>query len=153
MADREKVMRGLECCALSSLGDCDVCPYTEIRCSDHLCGDALALLREQEPRVMTLDEIYDCTEGDCLYYQCKGFYDSNVLYISSDAGFYVDLRAAIHRFTCDPNLYGSVWRCWTSRPSPEHMANTPWDVSPEVRKKWKLDDEIAGGVGQTFSPD
>lgn len=46
MADREKVTRGLKCCMLS--GDCNHCPYTETRCQEHLCGDALDLLKEQE---------------------------------------------------------------------------------------------------------
>lgn len=42
---REEVVRGLECCAF---GDCNHCPYTGTRCEEHLCGDALALLREQD---------------------------------------------------------------------------------------------------------
>lgn len=50
MPNREKVMRGLENC-----GDpnqmCEECPYFEHRsCSDLLCCDALALLKEQEQK-------------------------------------------------------------------------------------------------------
>lgn len=93
--------------------------------------DERCLLKSDEPRVMTLDEIYACSEGDCLYYQCEGEFDGNVLYIRSEVGFYVDLRAAIHRFTCDPSLYGSLWRCWTYRPSAELMASTPWEVGEQ----------------------
>lgn len=47
MIEREKVMRGLECCAFGSLSDCEGCPYyIETRCSELLCGDALAMLKE-----------------------------------------------------------------------------------------------------------
>ena len=45
---REEVVRGLECCAF---GDCNHCPYTGTRCEEHLCGDALALLKEQGTKV------------------------------------------------------------------------------------------------------
>ena len=56
MPDREKVIKGLECCMV---GDghspkCELCPYTTI--GDDTCdsmgalfGDALALLKAQEP--------------------------------------------------------------------------------------------------------
>lgn len=45
---REKVIRGLECCAKGSLSNCEECPYTGMGCSDHLCADALDLLKGQE---------------------------------------------------------------------------------------------------------
>ena len=130
MTELEKVLYALKCGATDSPSTCDGCSYynAEWCCCNikHIMKDALALLKAQMPRVMTLDELYACNEGDCLYYQCEGVFDGNVLYIRSEVGFYVDLRAAIHRFTCDPSLYGSLWRCWTSRPSPELMASTPW---------------------------
>ena len=43
LPDRGDVIRALECCAL---GDCDRCPHTEERCTNHLCADALVLLKE-----------------------------------------------------------------------------------------------------------
>ena len=54
MADREKVVEGLECCIRKMEGQrvCDDCPYDEdfncLGCSVVL-RQALALLREQEP--------------------------------------------------------------------------------------------------------
>lgn len=134
--ERNEVIATLERCWKHECDKCDwrdgasgypwSCPRR-----NHAEKVAIKLLKAQVPRVMTLDEIYDCTEGDCLYYQCKGEFDGNVLYIWSEVGFYVDLRAAIHRFTCEPSLYGSMWRCWTSRPSAELMANTPWEGDAE----------------------
>lgn len=57
LPDREKVIRGLECCgrwtgdALWDEVRCSQCPYdsTEIGCGHRLTADTLALLREQEP--------------------------------------------------------------------------------------------------------
>ena len=55
MPDREKVIKGLECCAAMSGDECRECPYGhECRDTDlpygmpHLAADALALLKEQE---------------------------------------------------------------------------------------------------------
>lgn len=60
MADRQKVIKGLECCkpAWFTVKNCadECCPYNcyghnEIAgCVDHLIDDALALLKEQEPK-------------------------------------------------------------------------------------------------------
>ena len=54
MIDREKVLKGLECCSQMTGNACRQCPYDE-ECakmigsgSAHLCSDALALLKEQE---------------------------------------------------------------------------------------------------------
>lgn len=45
---REKVIRGLELCACT---DCVGCPYRGVSpCQNKLAADALALLREQEPK-------------------------------------------------------------------------------------------------------
>ena len=58
MPDREKVIKGLECCASMNGGACRECPYSsECVASEvlyqtgtaHLAADALALLKEQEP--------------------------------------------------------------------------------------------------------
>lgn len=55
MPDREKVIKGLECCAAMSGDECRECPYgNECIGTDlpygmpHLAADALALLKEQK---------------------------------------------------------------------------------------------------------
>ena len=68
MAEREKVIRGLELCAST---DCVGCPYRGVSpCQNKLAADALALLKDQEPvkpvferQFMSSIEIYDC--GKC----------------------------------------------------------------------------------------
>ena len=70
--NREKVIKGLECCIKRNPDDkmrCGECPY-EGACLNRLKVDALALLKAQEPvepvferQFMTSIEIYDC--GKC----------------------------------------------------------------------------------------
>ena len=58
MANREKVIQGLEHCGFTGKRGCAGCPYSN-ECGDFgreagtgsLCTDALALLKEQEPVV------------------------------------------------------------------------------------------------------
>ena len=57
---REKVIRALELCAYGSLIDCERCPYyTEERCSENLCADALALLNEQDEGIEPIESTYE----------------------------------------------------------------------------------------------
>lgn len=60
MIDREKVIKGLECClAVKNAGTqtCFDCPYREldgkenVSCEDWLMDDALALLKEQQETI------------------------------------------------------------------------------------------------------
>ena len=49
MPDREKVIKGLECCKRKDGNECKVCPYTESEyCTEDMVTDALALLKEQD---------------------------------------------------------------------------------------------------------
>lgn len=67
MADKEKVIKGLEMCmpkAYSGM-QCDECPYKKISyaerrecdCVRELHKDAIALLKEQEPMVPVYDQL------------------------------------------------------------------------------------------------
>lgn len=67
MSEREKVIKGLECCRANLLPRCEECPYANIdegTCftMDRLHADALALLKAQEPRVTCSV----CKYGRCL---------------------------------------------------------------------------------------
>jgi hypothetical protein len=60
MMDREKVIKGLECCGYSRFMDkCQECPYDGKDCFKRLKTDAIALLKAQEPRVMAGAELTD----------------------------------------------------------------------------------------------
>lgn len=69
MPDREKVIKGLECCNDTSMASlkCEECPYRETdTCSAiaRLHVDALILLREQEP-VKPMVVVDTCICGNC----------------------------------------------------------------------------------------
>ena len=128
---REKVIRGLECCALGSFGTCEGCPYTEeTRCSEHLCGDALALLRKQELRVLTPEEIrsgavevawvedrdkVEVVPG--IWFRLSNEGEDEAVDIHIRDGF-VGARLAV---------YGKLWRCWTAKPSDEQRKAVKWN--------------------------
>lgn len=49
MPDREKVIKGFECCKRKDGNECKVCPYTESAyCVEDMVTDALAMLKEQD---------------------------------------------------------------------------------------------------------
>ena len=68
--DREKVIKGLECCKRKDGNECKVCPYTESEyCTEDMVMDALALLKE---------DCHNC-KLECLlqkYDQLKEKYDT-----------------------------------------------------------------------------
>lgn len=132
MPDREKVMLGLEFCAL---GDCILCPYTESRCQEHLCGDALALLKEQEARVLEYSEIEkhplvwleDNDKEDvipALFLQYNGW---SAEFEVQDPDKYVDAIVRSAMVSAVKKMYGITWRAWTSRPTEEQRKAVKWD--------------------------
>ena len=68
--DREKVIKGLECCLKESdhlySNPCNGCPYDGQECIDRMKADALALLKEQEAvEPIEREGFYYC--GKCRY--------------------------------------------------------------------------------------
>lgn len=67
MPDREKVIKGLECCIKRDPDDqtrCGECPY-ESACLNRLKIDALELLKEQETEIRQLKLALDIAKGTC----------------------------------------------------------------------------------------
>ena len=70
MIDREKVLKGLECCCSMTGEACRQCPYDE-ECAEmigsgsaHLCADALELLKDEPLPVLNITK-FNCYHGDC----------------------------------------------------------------------------------------
>ena len=131
---REKVIRGLELCAydpdpgqeLKEIRSCPECPYYLAGCAPRLIRDALALLREQEARVMTREELKSIETWN----QNTPPY----LWVEDITGrdnrwnYWRAIRAALNLpGTMGMQNYGSVWRVWNLRPTPEQMRETPWE--------------------------
>ena len=138
MTDREKVIRGLEIC--TKPGYCsDRCPYYHIEITDGSCDyflltDALDLLREQEPRLMTLEELqaigapWDRNTPPYLFVEERAGTGSCWIRWMSWGIIHDGVRS---QGTMGVQNYGSKWRVWNLQPTPEQMRDTPWEVSDQ----------------------
>jgi hypothetical protein len=137
MTDREKVIKGLECCTTQGFGCIEnkKCPYGIQRygshCVDSMLRDAIVLLKVQEPRVMTLEEVRKAY-GSPMWFESKGTFRGEkgfwCLHLGVSPSFHIRLMPTIGEQSTELSLtaYGSVWRCWTSRPTDEQREATPW---------------------------
>lgn len=153
---REEVIKGLERCIekLDSVTNhthgfnCTVCPYYEKCESTHylvglpLMRDVFALLKEQEPKVMSREEVVGCVvlgRDKTLWFE---FRDS-IKEINAKDIVYNDFICDedCPRFN-DPNFewvdeskrdgviiaeYNDTFRCWTSRPTDEQREAVKWE--------------------------
>ena len=147
MAEREKVIRGLEACNRQSYNgsDCQNCPYYEDEyeadipygmCNiQDMFDDALDLLKEQEARVLEYSEIEkhplvwleDNDKEDvipALFLQYNGW---SAEFSRQSPDKYVDTIVRSAKVVADERTYGKTWRCWTSRPSEQQMRDTKWE--------------------------
>ena len=134
MPDREKVLKGLEQCVN---GECASCPYQNSEdlgsCFDIdvLLSDTLALLKAQEARVMSLEELnLDADESVICYSE---FCDSRVVNVTAPFCYPGDRLVQLpyigteYRNWVDPEQYGVLWRCWTARPTDEQRKAVKWN--------------------------
>ena len=132
MTDREKVIKGLECCQECDGYTCrNLCPYhdkneseNQTTCTCRLAHDALALLKAQEPRVMTVSEIGALSNGDVVWVE---FTDGRLLPMMVEDGCLMRWRF-LWRICEDAFLDDDYKaRAWTSRPTDEQRKATPWN--------------------------
>lgn len=126
---REKVIKGLELCGYQEgMPQCDSCPYDGKQCWKRLKTDALALLKAQEPRVMTLEEIRLANGGD-VWLELSGNIAEDVLFAATIDG--CGTKGVHTRYEAlDYKMYGVKpygWRCWTSRPTDKQREAVKWE--------------------------
>lgn len=127
MADRAMVMKGLE-----RFID-DFKPFCGNRDDWQRVYDALVLLREQEPRVLTLEEI---RSGTVEVVWLEDADKPNVIpgiwfRLSNEGGDEaVDIHVVDGFVGARLEVYGKLWRCWTARPTEEQRKAVPWDAEP-----------------------
>lgn len=139
MADREKVIDILGACGTD---DCDNCPLNgDERCSGFVdvpvkvLMDALALLREQEPRVLEFLEISETTtywmEDNREANQKTTCIPETIMDIMGDRIFTIPVVKLLNGYapviSKNREGYGKTWRAWTSRPTEQQMRDTPWE--------------------------
>lgn len=128
---REKVIEGLECCILHDPDDkprCEICPY-DGACLNRLKHDVLQLLKAQEPRVLTLEEVEAMPYGHVLIETDKS--DSlrwlDALLFCRNTNFTFDFITLEGRARLLGTDYNREWRCWTSKPTEEQRKAVKWD--------------------------
>ena len=126
-AIREKVRNGLEQCANDEIPEsCKRCPYfgNGVMCMTDLARDALEVLREQESRVLTLEEVL--VGDECWFEYINGSRGYADVYVQDNR------TAIIYRTTTRPvevslTDYIKKWRCWSYRPTEEQRKAVKWD--------------------------
>lgn len=141
MDKREDVIAGLKKmrenggCEVVGKRDCEKCPYSNVHyCCDQIIDDALELLKAQEPRVMTLEDVMKLRFNDVVYFEMtvSGVVIPaiviDVIEHMPDGDIGIVQFRLIQEPTanCDLEYYGKKWRCWTSRPTDEQREETPW---------------------------
>ena len=132
MPDREKVIKELEWSLKTACVE-----ETRVIVPQDTVSDALTLLKAQEPRVMTLEEVLDMKFDDVVYLQVN---PTNVVLsaiVIDVIPKLPEINIGVVQFrhgagynginNADLNYYGKTWRCWTSRPTDEQREATPWN--------------------------
>ena len=140
MAEISKVTLGLELCAYDpdpgqtrkDVHSCSRCPYYDHGCEGQLYRDALALLKEQEPRVMTEGDVLHST-GKPVWFESRGMYLGQkgfwCLLFEVDAELHIRFVQSVTggKITLSLIDYDKIWRFWTSRPDEQVRRDTPWE--------------------------
>lgn len=145
---RDQIIEGLAACLPETGKDaaigCEGCPYgcskaDAVRVPVTLLEDVRALLKAQEPRVMTLDEVVehfsmppefrDDPDAQEDYYE-----DIQPLYFEypyqKENPWNVHWRGAVQsqRYLDERrHTYNRDWRCWTAKPTDEQRKAVEWD--------------------------
>lgn len=134
MPDREKVFDALRNCVTEP--KCRDCPWEECERFDckkvsvpaNLLLDALKLLKEQEARVMTLDEVKSF-DWDYCYLEEVRLSGKEYRAVCGDYALtcitwpYVTSM----RIQRGDESYGKKWRCWTAKPTDEQRKAVKWE--------------------------
>ena len=142
MVDREKVIAGLKCCATNRLRreDCEAinCTYLDLEgrgCIHQLIRDALAMLKAQEPRVMTMEEAQaNVQNGPFIIVEVRDSTGSEVDFGVLVGDYYEMSEGSVltvEDFGMMKDDYGKRFRLWTSRPDEKRRAETPWGAQEQ----------------------
>lgn len=135
--DLEKVIKGLELCSREpgqTIGCLLDCPYDNVDgCKRKLMRYALALLKAQESRVMTLEEVITSKPGTVVWLEdfdkpdvISGLFKRLFIY-TKVIDFLIVKEEVSNEVTADLDVYGSEWRCWTSRTTEAEREAIPWN--------------------------
>ena len=125
MIDREIVIKGIDIC-LQRYRCGEDCPYYDVECMEKLRENALALLKAQEPRVLTIEE---ATAGDECWFEHRNGACGYALCFIRVASQTVEINRIMHNPEfITLNSFMKSWRCWSYRPTDEQRKAVKWDA-------------------------
>ena len=134
MSDLEKVIKGLKmhktglCNVLTASGK-EYCPYWENNdnCMLELLNDSLSLLKEQEPRVMTLEEVKALPCDTDIWIETEYYVGKFTIFAATinTKGLRGVMVYGTHK-TYYYEAYNKLWRCWSARPTEEDREKVKW---------------------------
>ena len=96
-------------------------------CSESLFEAAIALLENQKPHLMTMEQLLEYGKPVFIEYRyleqhvwalLVGFDAKNCTFNA------VTLRTLSHKI----DVYGKYWRCWTDKPTDKQMEEAKWNA-------------------------
>lgn len=139
MVDREKVIKALRACYPADVKWCQArvkgqCDYNVAYCRMALFKDAAELLEAQEPRVMTLEDLWVLKFNDAIILEQKipsllipAIVRDNIKHDDALEVLQVVTASTNGTANADYEYYGKTWRCWTSRPTDAQRKEIPWE--------------------------
>ena len=135
MNNRKKVIKGLECCSQMAGKACNECPYVN-ECEEglmagvaHLADNALSLIKGQEPRVLTLDEIQamPCDTPICVEEYYGSMYMDIYNGIDADSTDFITGNVHMECSYWIREEYGTLYRFWSAKPTEEQRKEVKWN--------------------------
>ena len=95
---------------------------------ENVIDGIIALLKAQEPRVMTLEEVTE-DRPDVVWFDDRHYKLTYPVFISNGevTGWIVSQSRGCMERHDHVEGYGKRWRCWTSRPTDEQREAEPWE--------------------------
>lgn len=131
--DRDNVIKGLK----DIIDFFEVMSVIENRCNElkQEAEDAIILMKEQEPRVMTLEEVKRMKYSTICAVEQRSKIIKNIfnaeydgIVTLGDKNFFdFGLYGDTSRYRRTEGGYGKTWRCWTSRPTNEQREAVKWE--------------------------
>lgn len=93
--------------------------------------EILELLKEQQPRLLTLEEVKQTEVVWCEWGSVDGYVECMMFdKVDADGDYRLTEKIGCTVYY-DPSEYNESWRCWSARPTDEQMKETEWDGDGE----------------------
>ena len=130
----DKVIKAWECCNPFNRR-CFECPYDADCFHDSFdrvaIADMVILLKERQPRLLTLEEVKQAEVVWNEWTSVDGFVECMMFDMVDADGDYRFTEKIGSQIYFEPSEYNESWRCWSARPTAEQMQETGWDGEKE----------------------